>query len=92
MTPTIETVLEQAKLLSVAEKKRLVAEISESVKVENGNSKKSSKSEHFQATATSQEWKDVLYSLGENPQSDAPEISDEALRRVNIYTREDSLL
>jgi hypothetical protein len=47
---------------------------------------------HFQETATPQEWSEALRSFAAKFASDAPDISDEALRRENIYEREDEML
>jgi hypothetical protein len=49
-----------------------------------------SKSEkHFQETATAKEWKEALNILANEPAIDAPEISNGALRRENIYVEKE---
>ena len=87
MTPTIETILEQAHQLPIREQKKLLETLTKELRKKNNGTKK-----HFQETATDEEWSEALRSLGNEPHIDAPEISDEALRRENIYTREDNLL
>lgn len=91
MTPTIETVLEQARLLPLKERRELFEILSKEsmpTKTTNGNGTE----KHFQETATDAEWSNALYELANQPRIEVPDISDEALRRENLYTREDKIL
>lgn len=47
---------------------------------------------HFQETATPQEWSEALRNFASKAASNAPDLSDEDLRRENIYSREDGML
>lgn len=91
MTPTIETVLEQAHQLPMREQKKLLETLSKELK-QKANGNKNGTEKHFQEIATDEEWSEALRVLANEPQIDAPDISDEALRRENIYTLEDNLL
>lgn len=53
---------------------------------------KSETEKHFQETATAEEWKKAFHEFAHRPRIKAPSLSDEDLRRVNIYTREDDML
>jgi hypothetical protein len=61
MTPTVETVLEQALLLPVKERQKLlemlIRELTPAQKV-NGNN--DGKVKHFQETATAEEWSQAI--------------------------------
>ena len=48
--------------------------------------------EHFQRTATPEEWSRALREWAESHVSDAPPLSDYAVSRESIYTREDEML
>lgn len=89
--PTIETVLEQAHLLPMKERQKLFEMLSKELtppqKVSDNMTEK-----HFQETATAEEWRTALDQLANEPRIKAPDISDEALRRENLYTREDKML
>jgi hypothetical protein len=51
------------------------------------------KGKHFQETATPEEWENALRQwAGSHTHITAPPLSDESLRRENIYTREDDML
>lgn len=88
---SVETLFREIHSLSPKERQKLfnMLEIKTAEKT-NGNVAAPEK--HFQATATNEEWKEALYFLANEPVINAPDISDEALRRENIYTREDNML
>ena len=48
--------------------------------------------EHFQRTATPEEWSCALREWADSHISDAPPLSDYAVSRESIYTREDEML
>ncbi|HKP12293.1 MAG TPA: hypothetical protein VJZ91_09295, partial [Blastocatellia bacterium] len=48
--------------------------------------------EHFQRTATPEEWSRALREWISGFSSDAPPLSDYAVSRESIYTREDEML
>ena len=48
--------------------------------------------EHFQLTATPEEWSRALREWADSHISDAPPLSDDAVSRESIYTREDEML
>jgi hypothetical protein len=48
--------------------------------------------EHFQLTATPEEWSRALREWADSHTSDAPPLSDYAVSRESIYTREDEML
>ncbi|MGI8884720.1 MAG: hypothetical protein ACR2IA_10815 [Pyrinomonadaceae bacterium] len=91
MIPTIEKVLEQAQQLPISEQQKLVEMLSKELP-QKANGRNNGTNEHFQKTATEEEWNEALQVLANEPRIDAPEITDEILRRENLYTREDSLL
>jgi hypothetical protein len=47
---------------------------------------------HFQLTATPEEWSRALREWADSHISDAPPLSDYAVSRESIYTREDEML
>jgi hypothetical protein len=48
--------------------------------------------EHFQLTATPEEWSQALHEWADGHTSTAPPLSDYAISRESIYTREDEML
>lgn len=93
MTPTIETVLEQAHLLPMQEKQKLLEMLSrELTPLQKAKGNANGKERHFQETATAEEWSEALHYLANEPRIEAPDIPDEAFRRENLYTREDKML
>ena len=48
--------------------------------------------EYFQRTATPEEWSRALREWADSHSSDAPPLSDYAVSRESIYTREDEML
>lgn len=87
----VETLFRQIHQLPPQEKEKLYKMLDVQQSAES-NGGQAGKDRHFQETATDQEWHVALYQLANDLIIVAPDISDEALRRENIYTREDSLL
>jgi len=62
--------------------------------IENDSDEPQTQSEkdHFQLKVTPEEWSKALREWADNHASDAPPLSDFAISRESIYTREDEML
>ena len=87
MIVEIDVQPETAALLAEAQTKGISLDIVLRSVLANGNST------HWQETATPAEWNAELRRwAGSHSHINAPHITDEALRRENLYTREDDII
>ncbi len=86
---SVKTLFREINNLSPKERQKLLRMLKDEQNSDtNGDLVKPEK--HFQKTAADEDWNEALRVLAYEPEIDAPDISDEALRRENLFSREDN--